>query len=150
VSDEPTPMLYGLPGDEELDNDPGAVYERWECDHDVDDPEDRIPFAIEEFTAVRLGAMLAPGLVRSLLNGIGEDLYESEVSEGAADYIERAVGDPEVVAAFTSAVDTLRSRLNRGGWLQVDKHVRDIPVTWDDAGRPLLDGKPMYREATPS
>lgn len=136
--------LYGLPGDEWMEHDPAGVYERWECNNDTEDSECRVPFLIEEWAAVGLGQILRADCAGRVLEWLGDDLYESEVSEGAADAIAAAVVDPEVVAAFEAAVQVLRQRLNRTGWLQADTKVQDMAVTWDADGKPLLDGNPMY------
>lgn len=133
-------FLYGQPGDENMEFSAEAVYENWEIWHDASDPEDRVPFDIEEWTAVPLREFMPTA--KAIIEWVLERTSEDDLSEGALDHLDGLEKNPEVIAAFESARTVLGSKIT--GWSQADKLVRTLRVTWDEAGEPLLDGEPMY------
>ena len=138
-------FLYGEPGDEYMDDDPAGVYERWEIWHDASDPEDRVPFEIEEWTSVPLSNFLPSA--KAIIEWVLEVTAEEEVSEDAWDHLKGLEEVPEILAAFEKARDVLGSKIT--GWRQAGKLIRTLKVTWDENGEPLLDGQPMYVQRTP-
>jgi hypothetical protein len=132
--------LFGVPGSENLHDDIGAAYESqvepWVDEHD------RRPRVIVEWTTLPPGSSFrsADSIVEWLVEDAADD-----APDGFYDTVAHLDRDPEVLAA----AEALRSLLvAKGGayWIG-DKRVAEHTITWDDAGEPLVDGKPMYVRA---
>lgn len=144
--------LYGFDGDEFLEVSPVAVYERWASDSDFPDcinfPTDgalyRVPASLEivEWSTAPVGERLLS--VDRILETIYDHFADDAEYEDASDDLERQLGKPEVIAAFTAARDLLASKMT---FRYADRKLRVLTVTWDENNEPLLDGEPMYRSA---
>jgi hypothetical protein len=141
--------LYGFDGDETLEDYPEAVYERWADDYDYR-PNDMLGhdwgrpdrLLIEEWTAGP-GDEFLPTADR-VLDWMAEYFGNECMFDAAAEDIAEATEDPEVVAAMEQMRKLILSKTK---FSFAQTKVRDLIVTWDDDGQPLLDGEPMYRPA---
>jgi hypothetical protein len=138
-----TPLLYGVPGAEELHDDPAACFEAdiepwWEDgDHMVD------AWQIEEWTSLPARTHLPT--TDWIIDHVTEWLADNgDITEPGMDSWERHAKAPDVVDALDAWLDRWASRV---GYLYADRHVRTLTVTRDPDGQPLLDGEPMYQPA---
>ena len=145
MTDEKPTLLYGLPGDEYLDDDPYDTFGRWWDDRDAP-IRHGFTLLIEEFSAIPAGK-LVPKADR-VLEWVHELICDDFGMDGLHEVVERGVENQEVVDAFTVALDLLGSKIS--GWSMADKKLRDIPVTWDDNGDPWMDGKPINDPPDPA
>lgn len=130
--------LYGQEHAEYLQSTPEETYENWICDHDVNErPESLI---IEEWSVAPVLTGVPP--VDRILDWLADEFGEEEAgTEENYESFKKATKQPEVIAAF----DTARDSLGRHHHYRMAKdHLRNLIVTWDAAGEPLLDGQPMY------
>lgn len=130
--------LYGTPGAEILWDDPATVYET-EIEGDVGD---LVNFVVEEWTVCNPRSLLLSA--EHLAEHVSEMI--DDVGEGGYERLAVIAADPEVVAAFDSAVALMASKWV---WRQADTKVTDHYVTFDADGEPLYDGEPMYRPVPP-
>ena len=142
---EQPPMLYGIPGAEELHDDPAACFEAdiepwWEDgDHMVD------AWEIQEWTSHPPRHHLPT--IDWIIDHVAEWLADDgEITEQGMDNWERCARDADVVAALDVWLDRWASKV---GYLCADRHVRTLTVTRGPDGQPLLDGDPLYHAATP-
>lgn len=131
--------LFGTSGAEELYFTLAEAYEA-----QIDpycDVEREIPYTIEEWTtkSTRDAFPSVDLLVEWVCETTGDDL-----TEGAYDAIERAVGD-DLKAEFDKIFDTWASRIT---YRMADKLVATHVITWfeNDLTLPLADGKPIYTQ----
>lgn len=129
--------LFCQDGDEYLDDDIATVWERIWDDLDLDDSPGR--WEIQEWTSTPLGNFLTS--TARTLERIEEDLYD-ETTEYAQATIERAIGRPDVIAAFDYARAVLARHLS--GFAMADKLIATHIITLDENNQPLVDGEPMY------
>jgi hypothetical protein len=125
---EPRSLLYGLEGAEYMQSDPRDVWERW-----WDDGGEGIT-TIEEWTTADFG-----GFVRSadvMAENEAEWACDDIGMDGASEAILRAASDPDVIAAFEVARQTLINRVT--GWSFSDKLRRTGKMTTvsSTAGQP--------------
>jgi hypothetical protein len=142
MSDHTDLRLFGQPGAEHLHFDLAASYE-----NDIEpwrDPEnDDRKWVIEEWS-VRPSKDHLP-TVDLVLEWAGEWAAEmGELDEDGSYAFDNAAQDPAVVAAFQTALDLWASKVPHR---MAGDHLRDHRVTWDDNGKPLVDGEPLYRPA---
>lgn len=136
--------LYGLPGAEYMWDDPAAVYELWaDVDHDASvDMSDGPSLIIEEWSSNGVGHFLKTA--SEIMGWLLEWLYDSEITDNVADMIADVTIPQHVFDAFDAARQALAECLPGR---MADVHLRDLTVTWDESGGPLLDGEPMYKPA---
>lgn len=65
-----------------------------------------------------------------------------ETTDAAIDDWEDAGKRGDVKAAFRAALDMLAGHVR---YRLCDRRVGMLTVTWNDAGQPFLDGKPLHR-----
>jgi hypothetical protein len=130
------PLLYGLPGAEFLDDTAAAVYESY-IDVLTDD-ERGSWMVIEEWSSHPPTDHLprTEWVLETVVEWIADN---GEVSE--PDDWDDAAQHPEVIAACQAMLNLMASKVN---YLITHEHLRDLTVTWDENGEPLLDGEPMY------
>lgn len=106
----------------------------YEADSDYDT---RSPFVIEQWSTYPPAYHLPRAC--DLIDRIVEDVDEWD--DDGIDEWGTAGNAPDVQAAFQAALDLLGSKIT---CRMVDEKLRDLVVTFDDEGRPFLDGEPMY------
>jgi len=138
-----TPMLYGVPGAEELHDTPTDCFEAdidpwWDADEEAD-----TEWFIEEWTSLpaRHNLPTTDWIIEQAVEWVAEN---GEITEYAIDAWENAAKHPGVVAAVDAWFDLWASKV---GYLMADDHVRTLTVTRGPDGQPLLDGQPMYQPA---
>lgn len=133
--------LFGVPGVENLHDDLGAAYES-QVEPYVDE-HDRRPRVIEEWTVLPAGSTFRSAA--DIVDWLCEDAAD-DAPDGFYDSIAHLDRDPDVLAA----AEALRAALIKhvGSYRIADKRVAEHTITWDDAGEPLVDGKPMYVRVT--
>jgi len=143
--------LYGFDGDEYLENSPEAVYEAWADDHDYDPPNMLMPdwgrpdsLEIIEWSS-NPGDEFLPSADR-VLDWMAETYGDECCYDEAADQIMRAASEPDVIELLEQARRLMLSKIR---FRFADTVRRQLTVTWDDNGEPLLDGEPMYRKVKP-
>jgi hypothetical protein len=145
-------MLYGFEGDEYLDYDPAAVYERWANDHDYDPPNMLMadwgrPEKLEiiEWSS-NSGDEFMPSAAR-IAEWASEVYCDDAMFEDPGDQMGKAASAPDVIEAFEAARQLMLSKV---AFRFADRELRKLTVTWDAEGQPLLDGEPMYRKVVAS
>jgi hypothetical protein len=133
--------LYGLIGAEYLQNDPATVYENWECHVEPEDRPERL--VIEEWSSEPLGKKLPDSW--SVIEHIIENASDDLGFEDAYEALHNAGENPEVVVAFDAALKLWASKMEHG-WRYGDTLLRELVITWDESGEPLIDGEPLYRK----
>lgn len=137
------PNLFGLDGQEWLQNDLATVYENWECDVEPEDRPERLE--IEEWTSKPIGEGVQS--VGRILEHLYDWLCDDDiVLDPHADRVEKVFADPDVEASFAVARAVLVNKLNATGWRNADRRVATHVITWDEAGEPLVNGEPLYRK----
>lgn len=111
-----------------------SAVECYEADSDYDT---RSPFVMEEWSSCPVAYHLPRAC--DLIDRIVEDVDEWD--DDGLDEWGTAGNAPDVQAAFQAALDLLGSKIT---CRMVDEKLRDLVVTFDDEGRPFLDGEPMY------
>ena len=124
--------LYGLPGAEDLRDDPAAVWES-QCDGDGTDG----PWIIEEWTVHPQGYGLPPAAF--VIDNVVEYLAEAEGGWEGADY-EAIANHPDVKAGAEALLDAVRRKVT---WHMADRMVAEHTVTMV-GDEPYMDGEPMY------
>ena len=130
-------LLYGLVGAERLFFDPAEVYE-----NDVEplmEPSEK-GVEIEEWsTHAPTYHLPHPD---HLLEWIGEWTADcGEVDEGWHDGYEKAAKSASIRAAAELLIAEIGAAMD---YRMANKHLRSLLLTWDEAGEPLIDGKPLY------
>jgi hypothetical protein len=132
-----TPLLYGLHGAETLFLTAADVYETYI--EPAEDPANRdTSWVIEEWSSHPPTQHLPPAdwVLETVVEWIDDD---GEVTD--CDDWDDAARHPEVVAACQAMLNLMASKVS---YRMADQHLRDLTVTWDENGEPLLDGEPMY------
>lgn len=124
--------LFGLPHAEVLHFDAATVYES-EIDGQMEQDH---PVEIEEWT-VHPPRYHLPQVDR-LLGWVEECAAEDgEIGE----WFDVSFQSDTTMAAAAALLDTIASEIT---WRMADSKVASHWLTWDEAGEPLLDGKPLY------
>lgn len=130
--------LYGLPGDEHLEDDPEEVFQRWLDDGGRDDVL-VVYLAIEERSTVPWTSLLPS--VERVLDHLVDCMSDEAIDGDAMEALEDIANELEIKQAFQFALDTLAKRMgdryNMAGDL-----LRTILVTEAD-GKYLMDGVPF-------
>lgn len=131
--------LYGVPDAEHLFDDPAGAYELQV--EPYADEHDRRPRVIEEWT------VHPPHYHLPSTHRVIEWLHEwasdqGELTEDASDHLERSIEHADVHAAAEALLDAVAARMTY--WM-ADRRVAEHTITWDDSGKPLLDGERLYR-----
>ena len=131
----PKDLLYGVPGAEIMYTDPCTCYE---CDIEPDLIE-ATSYTIEEWTARPISWSIpsAERTIELVMEQV-EDEYSGEDDLLSAAAIEACI------PSFSAALQVLKSKIRE--WMQADRLVRLMTITFDEAGEPLLDGEPLYRK----
>jgi hypothetical protein len=132
----PPDRLYCVPGAEECFDNPGDAYE-----NGIE------PYLPDEREVIEEWSVHSPSHHLPSADRVAEYVYEFasdvEMDENCDEDYQRASLDPDVVAAFQAALDLLASKVT---YRMADQLVATHLVTWDEKGRPLLDGEPMWAE----
>lgn len=131
--------LYGTPGADRMHFEPETVYE--EIDSDFDEERGQGHSAIIEEWSVHDPKYHLPA-AHVVLEWMDE--WVADNGEIGEDYALNSAFDEEVIASTRALLDLIASKVT---YRQADKHLRDMTVTWDVDGEPLLDGEPIYRKA---
>lgn len=136
--------LFGVPHSETLFGDLAECYESQI--EDYADEHDRRPRVIEEWTVHPPEYHLpsADRIVDWLVEQTGED---GEVDEGFFEHMENMAQRADVLVAAEALRSALAAQIT---YRMADKRVAEHAITWDEAGEPLVNGKPMYVLAEPS
>jgi hypothetical protein len=144
-------VCYALLHGDTVYRDIATCYEL-EIDPWVDDVDERTKtWVIAEMEAVPYAEFVASG---RQLDWAVEHLVESMTEEADDDdgelyeRLTKAAGAPDVAAAFRAAFDLLVSKA--GDWFIAGNERRQITITHDAGGNPLMDGVPIYRKAVSS
>lgn len=139
---EPEDRLYGLPGDEYLDDDLETVLERWIDDHVPPDDEpwddrEEAVCEVEEWTTTSAASLLPryDWVLERVLERVGDDAIE-EVYEMVEERFER----PAVIEAAKQFMATLGENLT-GGWRMSDRCVATHVFTFNEDRKPVLNGE---------
>lgn len=144
-----TEYLYGFDGDEYLHDDPATVYENWADDHDYD-PANMLmvdwgrpeSLTITEWTS-NSGDEFLPSADR-VVEWMAETYADECSYDEAADQIMKAANEPDVIELLEKVRQAMLSKVR---FRFADSIRRQLIVTWDADGQPLLDGEPMYHPA---
>lgn len=133
-------FLYGLPGAEVMYFDPATVYESevepWYADSDVR-PDRKV---IEEWSVHDPTYHLPDA--DSIVEWMAEWAADGgEMDENGHSEVYEARKHPDVIAAAEALRQTMGAQVK---YRMSNRHLRDLTLTWDEQGEPLLDGKPMY------
>jgi hypothetical protein len=136
--------LYGLAiASDGLFDSPAGVYEA--------DIEPYLGFLLERQSpamAIDEWTVHPPSYHLPTADAVAEHVYEHacdmEMSEDCDEEYRRVSQDPDVLAAFQSALDLMASKVT---YRMADKLVATHTLTWTADGAPLLDGEPLSHAA---
>lgn len=138
------PRLYAVPYSEHCHDDIAGVYET-----DIEpyvDEHDRRPRVVAEYTVhpPKYHLPSSEQVVEWLVEWATD---RGELTEDAADHLERNVDHDAVHAAAEALLDAVAARMR---YRMANRRVAEHTITWDCDGAPLVDGDPLYRPASPT